>query len=90
MLDLSNIYSTARSVYHGGWCTLYIVGFQYYCFDNNNRIEYYCVPSGVTEGKFRKRTSMIRYRNDGVPFFIANKHRVLLDNVLPFEGFAGG
>lgn len=85
MLNLSNIYSIARGVYHGSWYTLYIVGFQYGCIDNNDRVEYYCVPHTTGEKLFRKRISTIRYRKDGTPFFIANKHRVSLDNVFRLD-----
>lgn len=81
MLDRSNIYSIARGVYHSSWYSLYIVGFQYDCIDNNARVEYYCVPHNITENSFRKRTSIIRYRKNGTPFFIANKHRVSFDDV---------
>lgn len=81
MLDRSNIYSIARGVYHSSWYSLYIVGFQYNCIDNNDRVEYYCVPHSITKSSFRKRTSTIRYRKDGTPFFIANKHRVSFDDV---------
>ena len=87
MLNLSNIYSIARGVYHGSWYTLYIVGFQYGCIDNNDRVEYYCVPHTIGEKLFRKRISTIRYRKDGTPFFIANKHRVSLDNVFRLDSF---
>lgn len=87
MLNLSNIYSIARGVYHGSWYTLYIVGFQYGCIDNNDRVEYYCVPRTIGEKLFRKRISTIRYRKDGTPFFIANKHRVSLDNVFRLDSF---
>ena len=87
MLNLSNIYSIARGVYHGSWYTLYIVGFQYGCIDNNDRVEYYCVPHTIGEKLFRKRISTIRYRKDGTPFFIANKHRVSLDNVFRIDSF---
>ena len=87
MLNLSNIYSIARGVYHSGWYTLYIVGFQYGCIDNNDRVEYYCVPHTIGEKLFRKRISTIRYRKDGTPFFIANKHRVSLDNVFRLDSF---
>ena len=87
MLNLSNIYSIARGVYHGSWYTLYIVGFQYGCIDNNDRVEYYCVPHTISEKLFRKRISTIRYRKDGTPFFIANKHRVSLDNVFRLDSF---
>ena len=87
MLNLSNIYSIARGVYHGSWYTLYIVGFQYGCIDNNDRVEYYCVPHTIDEKLFRKRTSIVRYRKDGTPFFIANKHRVSLDNVFRLDSF---
>jgi hypothetical protein len=85
MLNLSNIYSIARGVYHGSWYTLYIVGFQYGCIDNNDRVEYYCVPHTIGEKLFRKRISTIRYRKDGTPFFIANKHRVSFDNVFRID-----
>lgn len=81
MLNVSNIRNTARGVYYGSWYTLYIVGFQYGCIDNNDRVEYYCVPINNTENSFRKRTSIVRYRKDGTPFFIANKHRVSFDDV---------
>lgn len=81
MLNVSNIRNTARGVYYGSWYTLYIVGFQYGCIDNNDRVEYYCVPINNIENSFRKRTSIVRYRKDGTPFFIANKHRVSFDNV---------
>ena len=87
MLNLSNIYSIARGVYHGSWYTLYIVGFQYGCIDNNDRVEYYCVPHTIGEKLFRKRISTIRHRKDGTPFFIANKHRVSLDNVFRLDSF---
>ena len=87
MLNLSNIYSIARGVYHGNLYTLYIVGFQYGCIDNNDRVEYYCVPHTIGEKLFRKRISTIRYRKDGTPFFIANKHRVSLDNVFRLDSF---
>ena len=87
MLNLSNIYSIARGVYHGSWYTLYIVGFQYGCIDNNDRVEYYCVPHTIGEKLFRKRISTIRYRKDGTPFFIANKHRVSFDNVFRLDSF---
>ena len=87
MLNLSNIYSIARGVYHGSWYTLYIVGFQYGCIDNNDRVEYYCVPHTIGEKLFRKRISTIRYRKAGTPFFIANKHRVSLDNVFRLDCF---
>ena len=87
MLNLSNIYSIARGVYHGSWYTLYIVGFQYGCIDNNDRVEYYCVPHTIGEKLFRKRISTIRYRKDRTPFFIANKHRVSLDNVFRLDSF---
>ncbi len=87
MLNLSNIYNTARGVYYGNWYTLYIVGFQYDCIDNNDRVEYYCVPLRNTDKLFRKRTSTIRYRKDGAPFFVANKHRVSLDNVVLVDSF---
>lgn len=82
MLNLSNICNTARGVYYGSWYTLYIVGFQHDCID---RVEYYCVPINNTENSFRKRTSIIRYRKDGTPFFIANKHRVSFDNVFRID-----
>ena len=85
MLNLSNIYSIARGVYHGSWYTLYIVGFQYGCIDNNDRVEYYCVPHTIGEKLFRKRISTIRYRKDGTPFFIANKNRVSFDNVFRID-----
>lgn len=81
MLNVSNIRNTARGVYYGSWYTLYIVGFQHDCIDNNDRVEYYCVPINNIENSFTKRTSIIRYRKDGTPFFIANKHRVSFDNV---------
>lgn len=81
MLDRSNIYSIARGVYHSSWYSLYIVGFQYDCIDNNDRVEYYCVPHSINKSSFRKRTSIIRYRKNGTPFFIANKHRVSFDDV---------
>lgn len=81
MLDRSSIYSIARGVYHSSWYSLYIVGFHYDCIDNNDRVEYYCVPHNITENLFRKRTSIIRYRKNGTPFFIANKHRVSFDDV---------
>lgn len=81
MLNVSNIRNTARGVYYGSWYTLYIVGFQYGCIDNNDRVEYYCVPINNIENSFRKRTSIVRYRKDGTPFFIANKHRVSFDDV---------
>ena len=87
MLNLSNICNTARGVYYGNWYTLYIVGFQYGCIDNNDRVEYYCVPRTIGEKLFRKRTSIVRYRKDGTPFFIANKHRVSLDNVFRLDSF---
>ena len=87
MLNLSNIYSIARGVYHGSWYTLYIVGFQYGCIDNNDRVEYYCVPHTIGEKLFRKRISTIRYRKDGTPFLIANKHPVSLDNVFRLDSF---
>lgn len=81
MLNVSNIRNTAIGVYYGSWYTLYIVGFQYGCIDNNDRVEYYCVPINNIENSFRKRTSIVRYCKDGTPFFIANKHRVSFDNV---------
>lgn len=87
MLNLSNICNTARGVYYGNWYTLYIVGFQYGCIDNNDRVEYYCVPLSNTDKSFRKRTSIIRYRKDGTTFFIANKHRVSFDNVFRIDNF---
>ena len=87
MLTLSNIYNIAKGVYYGGWYTLYVVGFQYNCTDNNDRVEYYCVPLSNTDKSFTKRTSIIRYRKDGTPFFIANKHRVSLDNVFLLDSF---
>ena len=87
MLHLSNIGNTAKGVYYGSWYTLYIVGFQYGCIDNNDRVEYYCVPRTIGEKLFRKRISTIRYRKDGTPFFIANKHRVSLDNVFRLDSF---
>lgn len=85
MLNVSNIRNTARGVYYGSWYTLYIVGFQYGCIDNNDRVEYYCVPINNIENSFRKRTSIVRYRKDGTPFFIANKHRVSFDNVFRID-----
>lgn len=88
MLNQYNIYSTARGVYYSNWYTLYVVGFQYDCIDNNDRVEYYCVPLRNTDKLFRKRTSIIRYRKDGTPFFIANKHRVSLDDVFLLDSFA--
>ena len=88
MLALYNIYRTTIGVYYGNWYTLYIVGFQYNCIDNNDRVVYYCVPLNNTENSFRKRTSIVRYCNDGRPFFIANKHRVHFDNVFPLSSFA--
>lgn len=81
MLNLSNICNTARGVYYGSWYTLYIVGFQDDCIDNNYRVEYYCVPHTMGQKLFRKRTSIVRYRKDGTTFFIANKHRVSFDDV---------
>ena len=87
MLNLSNIYNTARGVYYGNRYILYVVGFQYDCIDNNDRVEYYCVPLSNTDKSFRKRTSIIRYHKDGTPFFIANKHRVSLDNVFLLDSF---
>lgn len=84
MLNLSNICNTAKGVYYGSWYTLYIVGFQYGCID---RVEYYCVPINNAENSFRKRTSIVRYRKDGTPFFIANKHRVSFDNVFRLGSF---
>lgn len=90
MLTLSNIYNTARGVYYGNCYTLYIVGFQYYCIDNNDRVEYYCVPRTIGEKLFRKRISTIRYRKDGTPFFIANKHRVSFDNVFRIDSKVWG
>ena len=87
MLNLSNINSIARGVYHGSWYTLYIVGFQYDCTDNNDRVEYYCVPLSNTDKSFTKRTSIVRYRKDGTPFFIANKHRVSFDDVFRLDSF---
>lgn len=87
MLNLSNISNTAKGVYYGSWYTLYIVGFQYGCIDNNDRVEYYCVPINNIENSFRKRTSIVRYRKDGTPFFIANKHRVSFDDVFRLDSF---
>ena len=87
MLNLSNIYSIARGVYHGSWYTLYIVGFQYGCIDNNDRVEYYCVPINNIENSFRKRTSIVRYRKDGTPFLIAKKHRVSFGDVFRLDSF---
>ena len=87
MLNLSNINSIARGVYHGSWYTLYIVEFQYGCIDNNDRVEYYCVPHTTGEKLFRKRTSIVRYRKDGTPFFIANKHRLSFDDVFRLDSF---
>ena len=81
MLNLSNIYNTAKGVYYGNGYTLYVVGFQYNCTDNNDRVEYYCVPHTIGQKLFRKRTSIVRYRKDGTTFFIANKHRVSFDDV---------
>lgn len=81
MLNVANIRNTARGVYYSNWYTLYIVGFQHDCIDNNARVKYYSVPLNNTENSFRKRTSIIRYRKNGTPFFIANKHRVSFDNV---------
>lgn len=87
MLNLSNIYNTAKGVYYGNWYTLYIVGFQH---DRIDRGEYYCVPINNTESSFRKRTSIIRYRKDGTSFFIANKHRVSFDNVFLIDSKVWG
>ena len=88
MLNLSNICNTAIGVYYGNWYILYVVGFKYNCIDNNDRVVYYFVPLNNTDKLFRKRTSIVRYRKDGKPFFIANKHRVLFDNVFLLDSFA--